>query len=124
MLGRARVRQALRVSLYWRVVAINAGGLVVAALVLAFSPATVSARLTPAEAVVLAIGCIVVIVANVVLLRRVFGPLERLTALMQKVDPLDPGRRIELEERPSGEVAQLYESFNAMLDRLEQERRT
>ena len=40
------MRQALAVSLYWRVVAINAGGLVFAALVLALSPATVSARLT------------------------------------------------------------------------------
>jgi two-component system sensor histidine kinase UhpB len=124
MLGPGGVRQALVVSLYWRVVAINAGGLVVAALLLAFSPATVSARLTPAEAVVLSIGCVVVIVVNVVLLRRVFGPLERLTELMRRVDPLAPGRRIELERRPSGEVEQLYESFNAMLDRLEHERRT
>jgi two-component system, NarL family, sensor histidine kinase UhpB len=71
------VRQALRVSLYWRVVAINAGGLVAAALVLAFSPVTVSSRLTLAEAVGIAVGTAVVIGLNVVLLRRVFAPLER-----------------------------------------------
>ena len=111
------------VSLYWRVVAINAGGLVAAVLLLALTPATVSSRLTLAEAVVLGIGTAAFIVVNVVLLRRVFGPLERLTALMRRVDPLAPGRRIELE-RPVAEVAELYHSFNGMLDRLEEERRT
>ena len=123
MWERAGVRQALRVSLYWRVVAINAGGLVAAALVLALSPITVSSRLTVAEAIGLAVGTVVLIAVNGVLLRRVFGPLERLTALMRRVDPLTPGRRIELE-RPVAEVADLYDSFNAMLDRLEHERRT
>jgi two-component system sensor histidine kinase UhpB len=110
------------VSLYWRVVAINAGGLVVAALLLGLSPVTISSRLTLAEAVVLAVGTVALITVNVLLLRRVFGPLERLTRLMRRVDPLAPGRRIELE-RPVAEVAELYHSFNAMLDRLEQERR-
>lgn len=117
------MRQALVVSLFWRVVAINAGGLVFAALLLALSPATVSTRLTAAEAIVLTIGTVAVIGINVVLLRRVFGPLERLTQLMRRVDPLVPGRRIELA-RPVAEVAELYHSFNAMLDRLEEERRT
>ena len=117
------MRQALAVSLFWRVVAINAGGLVFAALVLAFSPATVSARLTVTEAAVLFAGTALVIVVNVVLLRRVFGPLEHLTELMRRVDPMTPGRRIELA-RPVAEVAELYHSFNAMLDRLELERRT
>jgi hypothetical protein len=46
MPGGGGVRQASVVSLYRRVVAINAGGLVVAALVLALSPATISAPLT------------------------------------------------------------------------------
>jgi two-component system, NarL family, sensor histidine kinase UhpB len=123
IVGSALVRQALVVSLFWRVVAINAGGLVVAALVLALSPATVSPRLQVAEAIVLAVGTLLVIAVNVVLLRRVFGPLERLTELMRRVDPMAPGRRIELE-RPVAEVAELYHSFNAMLDRLEHERRT
>jgi len=117
------MRQALAVSLFWRVVAINSGGLVFAALVLALSPATVSTRLTVTEAAVLFAGTALVIVVNVVLLRRVFGPLERLTELMRRVDPMTPGRRIELAQ-PVAEVAELYHSFNAMLDRLEHERRT
>jgi two-component system sensor histidine kinase UhpB len=116
-----RPRHAVGVSLFWRVVAINAGGLVVAALVLALSPATVSSNLTVAEASVLCVGTLALIAVNVVLLRRVFGPLQRLAALMGRVDPHLPGRRIELE-RPVAEVADLYHSFNAMLDRLEHER--
>ena len=111
------------VSLYWRVVAINAGGLVAAALLLALiagdrqleADARRGGRAGRRHAALIAV--------NVVLLRRVFGPLERLTALMRRVDPLAPGRRIELE-RPVAEVAELYHSFNAMLDRLEEERRT
>jgi two-component system sensor histidine kinase UhpB len=111
------------VSLFWRVVAINAGGLVVAALVLALSPATVSPTLTVAEGTVLAVGTMALIAVNVVLLRRVFGPLERLSAVMRRIDPLEQGRRVELE-RPVAEVADVYRAFNAMLDRLEDERRS
>ena len=109
-------------SLFWRVVAINAGVLVAAAILLAVSPATVSRSLQIAEAVVLAVGTVLMISVNLVLMRRVFGPLEHLTGLMRRVDPHAPGRRIELE-RMDGEVAELCHAFNSMLDRLEYERR-
>jgi len=110
------------VSLFSRVVGINAGVLVAAALVLALSPATVSSSLQVAEAVVLGLGTVLTISVNVVLLRRVFGPLERLTALMGRIDPHAPGRRLSLE-RADAEVAELCHAFNSMLDRLEHERR-
>jgi two-component system sensor histidine kinase UhpB len=122
VIGRQR-RHLADVTLFWRVVAINAGVLVVATLVLALSPATVSSSLTAVEIAVLAGGVLVVIVVNVLLLRRVFEPLERLADLMRKVDPLTPGRRVELE-RPVAEVADLAQAFNAMLERLERERRS
>ena len=54
MARRRRACQAHRVSLFRRVVAINAGVLVSAAILLAVSPATVSPTLQLAEAVVLA----------------------------------------------------------------------
>ena len=110
------------VSLFSRVVAINAGVLVAAALVLALSPATVSPTLQVAEAIVLGVGTALMISVNLLLLRRVFGPLEQLTMLMRRIDPHAPGRRLSLE-RADAEVAELCDAFNSMLDRLEHERR-
>ena len=115
-------REDRRVTLFSRVVAINAGVLVAAAILLAVSPATVSPTLQLAEAVALAVGTVLMIAVNLLLMRRVFGPLEQLTRLMRAVDPQVPGRRLSLE-RADTEVAELSDAFNAMLDRLEHERR-
>ena len=90
------------VSLFWRVFAINAVVLVAAVAVLALSPATVSSRIHAGELAVLAIGLAVVLAVNLVALRRVFGPLERLTSLMRRVDPLASGRRIVVERQAAG----------------------
>ena len=109
-------------SLFWRVLAINAAVLVAAALMLVFSPATVSSSLVAAEVAVVAAGLVVVIAVDFVLLRRTFGPLERLAGLMRRVDPMSPGRRIALDGA-TAEVAELLDAFNEMLDRLERERR-
>lgn len=122
MAVRAPACKARPVSLFRRVVAINAGVLVAAAILLALSPATVSPTLQLAEAVVLGVGTMLMISVNLVLLRRVFGPLERLTGLMRRIDPQAPGRRLELEGADS-EVTELRDAFNGMLDRLEHERR-
>ncbi len=109
-------------SLFWRVVTINGAVLLGAALMLVFTPATVSASTASAEIVVLAIGLVVVMAVNVVLVRRAFGPLERLARLMRSVDPMSPGRRIDVDGA-AGEVSDLLDAFNEMLDRLELERR-
>jgi two-component system, NarL family, sensor histidine kinase UhpB len=108
-------------SLFRRAVAVNATVLVAAALLLALSPATISATVTPSEWIVLAAGTAAVIVVNLLLLRRVFGPLERLEQVMGRIDPYEPGRRIG-EEYPDGEIARVSKAFNSMLDRLEYER--
>ena len=108
-------------TLFWRVVAINTGLLLAATVALVLSPATVSASLTAAELAVLALGIIVVTAVNVLLLRRIFGPLEHLASVMRRVEPAQPGRRITIE-RPVAEVADLAHAFNDMLDRLERER--
>jgi two-component system sensor histidine kinase UhpB len=118
-LDRARLQA---VPLFWRVFGTNAAVLAVATAVLALSPATVSFPVALAEAAVLAFGIVVMLVVNLVLLRRTLGPLQRLTRLMRNVDPLRPGERV-----PAGagdpEVLALAEAFNDMLDRLETERR-
>ena len=85
-------------SLFRRVVAINAGVIALAAVLLAVSPATVSPSLQLAEAVVLAVGAVLMISVNLVLLRRVFGPLEQLTALMARVNPQAPGHSLRMPQ--------------------------
>ena len=55
---------------------------------------------------------------NLVLMRRAVRRSQRLTALMRRVDPLEPGRRIE-SRAPGPRSAVLTETFNEMLDRLE-----
>lgn len=108
-------------SLFRRAVAANVTVLVIAALLLAFTPATISATATPSEWIVLAGGTAAVIVVNLVLLRRIFGPLERLEQVMGRIDPHEPGRRIG-EGGGDREIAKVSTAFNSMLDRLEHER--
>ena len=56
---------------------------------------------------------------NALLLRAAWRPLDALTALMQRVDLLRPATACR---RGNGDLADLIETFNAMLDRLEAER--
>ncbi|MGY1640175.1 histidine kinase [Geodermatophilus sp. SYSU D00703] len=106
--------------LFWRVFLVNGAVFAVGTAALAASPATVSTPVLAREAVVLAVGLSVILVANGVLIRTMLGPLDRLRRLMEDVDLLRPGHR--LPEQGSGPVSGLIDSFNAMLDRLEAER--
>ena len=117
----ALARHPVVVTLFWRVFAINSGVLLLAALALAVSPATVSADLRLAEGLALAVGVLGLVGLNLVLLRRTFAPLERLTVLMRRIDPMAPGQRLP-EGEASPEVRALGRAFNDMLDRLERER--
>lgn len=109
------------VSLFWRVFLTNAVVFVIGTGALALSPATVSFPLAVTEAIVLAVGLSVILVANAFLLRLSFRPLGRLTALMRQLDLLRPGQRLSVSG--AGEVADVLRGFNDMLDRLEAERR-
>ncbi len=109
-----------RLSLYARVVLINAAVLVTASLVFALTPATVSFPLAVGEAIVLGLGVFVIVVANAVLLRLSFRPLARLVQAMQTIDLLQPGSRLQISG--GTEVRQVIQGFNQMLDRLERER--
>jgi two-component system, NarL family, sensor histidine kinase UhpB len=60
---------------------------------------------------------------NAWLLRRRFGPLERLIRTMERVDLAAGGLRAQESGADSAEVARLHAAFNKMLDRLEAERR-
>ena len=108
--------------LLWRVFATNAAVLVLATLVLVISPLTVSFPIALAELVAVAGGVAAMLALNLVLLRRVFRPLGRLTEVMRGVDPLRPGARATIDAADP-EVAELTAAFNEMLARLELERR-
>lgn len=116
------MNRELSLPLFWRVCLINGAVFTLAALALVLSPATVSARPPWSEITVLAIGLIGIVLLNGVLLRSVLRPLDRLTEVMSTIDLRRPGRR--LEEHDAGPAAPLVAGFNAMLERLENERHT
>ncbi|MEV4564462.1 histidine kinase [Nonomuraea sp. NPDC049419] len=107
-------------ALFRRLVLINGLVFTIGTLVLAFSPATISAPIVLAEAPVLLIGLAAMLGANALLLRRSLAPLDALTALMQRVDLLRTGDR--LPDGGNSDLTYLIGTFNSMLDRLEAER--
>jgi two-component system, NarL family, sensor histidine kinase UhpB len=112
-----------RRSLLWRIFAVNATILVVAYVLLLFTPITITApTATLAESAILLVGLVLMVVANLLLLQRSFAPLRRLTTLMAHIDPMEPGRRLGGVSERDAEVADLARAFNSMLDRLEAER--
>jgi two-component system sensor histidine kinase UhpB len=113
--------RSLRLPLLWRVFAVNAGLLVVATLLLLFTPVTVSAPIALVEAGVLVLALLLMVAVNLLLLRPLVAPLDALVRRMNTVDLLRPGQR--LPEGGGPEVATLVRAFNEMLDRLEEERR-
>jgi len=103
------------IPLFWRLFVPNACVLVVACVVLMVEPAN-------GRIVSLVGGLAIMLAVNVLLMRRAFAPLTRLMATMNRVDPLRPGERVPVVG-PSSEVTVLAREFNAMLDRIETERR-
>ena len=106
-------------SLYVRVVAVNAAVLLVAVLVLVLTPAGVSSQ-TAEEGVTLALVLVVMVVANALLLKVTFSGLATLVRRMETLDVLQPRER--LPQMGGAEARALITGFNTMLDRLEDER--
>ncbi len=111
-----------RHSLLWRVFSANAIILILAVAFLAVLPVTVSWPVQLGESLVLAGGLLVMLFANLVLMRRILTPLGRLRAAMTRIDPLGPRGPVDVGAR-SVEVAELTLEFNRMLERLDHERR-
>ena len=102
--------------LVWRLFVPNAVVLAGAGAVLVVAPAN-------GRPIVLAAGVAVMLALNLLITRTAVAPLERLIALTRRVDPLAPGERLEVGAHTRSEVSELAEAFNAMLERLEVERR-
>ncbi|HEU0238862.1 MAG TPA: sensor histidine kinase [Micromonosporaceae bacterium] len=109
-------------SLAWRIFLVNGAVLTAAALLLLLGPATVSTPVLVTEAVVLAIGLAVMLIANAVLVHLALAPLQRLARAMRTTDLLRPSPRLAVAA-PSA-ISDLTTAFNTMLDRLEKERAT
>jgi two-component system sensor histidine kinase UhpB len=117
-------RTGRRLPLVWRVFLANAAVMAIPWAILTFSPAAlVSPLVAPIEGAV-GLGTLgVMLIINLVLMRRALAPFERLTALMRRIDPLRPGQRVALPRDAPVEALQLSSAFNDMLGRLEAERR-
>ena len=108
-------------SLFWRVFFVNAALLIAGVLVLALTPISVSAQIRLIQAIVLAVGVVIVLVANLILLRPLFAPLERLARRMEELDVLRVLQPVPANS--PGEIGALERAFNRMIERLEAERR-
>ena len=64
--------------LLWKVFAINATLLAIATLLLALSPVTIHASIALVEAIDLVVALVVMLAANLLLLRHTLGPIDRL----------------------------------------------
>ena len=86
-------RRLTDLPLFWQIFLPNVIVLAIAAAVLALTPASVSSRPSTGQALGLFIALVVIVLINLVLIRRAVAPVERLTEVMAHVDPLEPGQR-------------------------------
>jgi two-component system sensor histidine kinase UhpB len=110
-----------RGSLLRRIYAVNVGLIVLAWAFLAFTPASVKPPVVVAGMIGVA-ALVLLLVVDLVLLRRALNPLYRLAAVADVYDPLRPGARIPVYAEDA-EIVRLTRAFNGMLERLEEERR-
>jgi two-component system sensor histidine kinase UhpB len=120
---RARWRGEHKRSLFWRLSVVNVSVLVAVAVLLAVAPVTISVPIRATELLLIVLGLLATTAVNLLLVRRTLAPLRRLTEVMQTVDPMEPGLRIDDVDAHYADTAALAHSFNSMLDRLEFERR-
>lgn len=109
--------------LVYRVAGVNALVLVaaVAVTLVVLAPRKFSSFAAD-EALVLTAALVLVALVNLVVLRRIVRPLEKLTSLARRVDLTHPGARMP-GASASSEAGELALTFNEMLSRLETERR-
>ena len=110
----------MRVSLFWRVFAVNAGLLGAIAVLLLVTPVEIDSPIRTTQALIIIGGLAITLATDALLLRRAFTPLERLARRMDTVDLLRPGQRLPVGR--GDEVGRVVTAFNHMLDRLESER--
>jgi two-component system, NarL family, sensor histidine kinase UhpB len=96
--------------------------LAVALTIVILVPGHESSYRVDVEGVVLIATVMLVVFLNLALLRRVVGPVQRLTALARNVDLTDPMPAVP-DAEPTSEAGELAHTFHQMLVRLQAERR-
>lgn len=120
----ARRQRMNRSTLLAQAIATNAlavTGLIFFAVLVLDVNAGIGERRT--ELIILMIAIASVLSLNIALLRRQFAPLEQLVSTMERIDLTSPGERAEIPTGATEDIAELVDSFNAMIERLEIERR-
>jgi two-component system sensor histidine kinase UhpB len=74
------------------------------------------------ELILLMFAIALVLSLNIFLLRRQFAPLEHLVSTMEEIDLTKPGARADMPRAATEDIAELVDSFNSMIERLEDER--
>ena len=119
-----RRRRINRSTLLAQAVATNAlavtGLIFLAVLVLGVNGNSAGRR---TELILLMAALALVLSLNIVLLRRQFAPLEHLVRTMEEIDLTKPGARADIPSAATEDIAELIDAFNAMIARLEDERK-
>ena len=112
-----------RNTLYAQVVASNA--LVVTALIFVDVVLVRNSDATPSfvdELLLVMTAFATTLTLNIVLLSRQFRPLYVLVETMETIDISQPGAHAEIPEHTTEDIAELFETFNEMIARVEHER--
>ncbi|MFN8205065.1 MAG: HAMP domain-containing sensor histidine kinase [Solirubrobacteraceae bacterium] len=118
-----RPPRSAAVSMFWAIVLVNVAVLGVSAVLLIVTPVRITPKIAAVEVAIVVAGFLAMAAISLLLLRGVLAPVRRLAAVMAEIDPASPGRRLDESEARYGEVITVAHAFNAMLDRLEDERR-
>jgi two-component system sensor histidine kinase UhpB len=118
-----RLARPVRLSLLQRAALANAAVLLLAFILLALSPVTISAPIRGGELIILVAGLVAMLIVNLVLIRRALAPLEDLAAEMETIDLRDRRGQIEIPSSDSTELATFTGALNDMVNRLAEERR-
>src|SRR4051794_11185904 len=111
-------------TLLTQVLAVNAALVALtAALAALFTNPSLQDALSLPGLSALAISVLLVILLNSLLLRHRLEPFDRLVRTMAEIDLASPGRRATVPRHAAKEIKALTHGFNAMLERLEEERR-
>ena len=118
-----RPRRLARLSLLQRAALANTAVLLLAFILLALSPVTISAPIHLGELAILAAGLVAMVIINLLLIRQALGPLEDLAEEMKEIDLRDPGPQFASPSAETAELAAFTGALNTMVDRLAEERR-